>query len=50
MGNVVRTAATGPAGRSGTGRVLTHVRRSFGNDAPPVEPGQVAAIRAAGKP
>ncbi len=30
--------------------VLTHVRRSFGNDAPPVEPGQVAAIRAAGKP
>ena len=26
MGNAVSTAATGPAGRPGTGRVSTHVR------------------------
>jgi mono/diheme cytochrome c family protein len=30
--------------------VLTHVRQSFGNDAPPVDPASVAAIRAVGKP
>jgi mono/diheme cytochrome c family protein len=29
--------------------VLTHLRQSFGNDAPPVEPARVAAVRAAGK-
>jgi mono/diheme cytochrome c family protein len=29
--------------------VLTYVRQSFGNEAGPVQPGQVAAVRAAGE-
>lgn len=30
--------------------VLTHVRTNFGNDAPPVQPGQIADLRAVRKP